>query len=48
MLTSIEGQVIRGKPVIGFVVEKYINGNLNGVLSNYGGTLAHKYRTLIE
>lgn len=46
--TSIEGQKYHGLPVIGFVVQKYVNGNLNGVLSNYGGTLAHKYVTRIE
>src|SRR5690606_5661631 len=27
-----------GVPVIGFAVQKYVNGNVNGVLSNYTGT----------
>ncbi len=47
-LTSKEGHRHVGLPVIGFAIEKYVNGNLNGVLSNYGGTLAHKYSTVVE
>ncbi len=47
-LISNEGHKYFGLPVIGFAVEKYVNGNLNGVLSNYGGVLAHKYSTVVE
>lgn len=32
-----------GLPTVGFAVQKYVNGNLNGVLSNYGGAYNHKY-----
>ena len=48
ILTSREGHRHVGLTVIGFAIEKYVNGNLNGVLSNYGGTLAHKYFTVVE
>ncbi len=36
-----------GLPVVGFMVQDYVNGNLNGVLSNYGGNFNHKYTTYI-
>jgi hypothetical protein len=32
-----------GLPVVGFAVNKLVNGNVGGVLSNYGGSYAHKY-----
>jgi len=32
-----------GLPAIGFAVQKYVNGNVGGVLSNYGVLLTHKY-----
>lgn len=32
-----------GLPTIGFAVQRYTNGNLGGVLSNYGGNFNHKY-----
>jgi hypothetical protein len=32
-----------GLPAVGFAVEKYVNGNVGGVLSNYGGSFIHKY-----
>jgi hypothetical protein len=31
-----------GLPVIGFAVQSYANGDVNGVLSNYGGNFLHK------
>jgi hypothetical protein len=31
-----------GLPVVGFAVESYANGAVNGVLSNYGGNFVHK------
>lgn len=38
-----------GLPVIGFAVQKYVNGTLsNGVLSNYTGSVEHKYTRTIE
>jgi hypothetical protein len=39
---------MRGLPVIGFGVQKYVNGNVGGVLSNYGGNFVHKYERSIE
>ena len=33
-----------GLPVVGFAVEKYVNGNVGGMVSNYGGSYAHKYQ----
>lgn len=35
-----------GVPVIGFAVQKYVNGNVNGVLSNYTGT--QNYHSALE
>lgn len=32
-----------GLPVVGFAVQKYVNGNVGGLLSNYTGTVEHKY-----
>ncbi len=32
-----------GLPAVGFGVERLVNGNVGGVLSNYGGNYAHKY-----
>lgn len=37
-----------GLPVIGFGVQKYVNGNMGGVLSNYGGSFIHKYTRTID
>lgn len=37
-----------GLPVVGFAVQKYVNGNVGGVLSNYGGAFAHKYVRLVN
>lgn len=37
---------LTGAPVIGFAVQKYVNGNVNGVLSNYTGTL--NYHSALE
>lgn len=31
-----------GLPIIGFAVQKYVNGNVGGVLSNYAGSVTHK------
>jgi hypothetical protein len=32
-----------GLPVLGFAVQDFANGNVGGVLSNYGGLFMHKY-----
>lgn len=32
-----------GLPVIGFAVQRYINGDLDGVRANYAGSIEHKY-----
>jgi len=42
-IISDEGTTYSGLPVIGFGVQEYVNGNLGGVLSNYGGSFIHKY-----
>lgn len=47
-LTSNEGQRYLGLPVIGFAVHRYVNGNVGGVLSNYGGAIAHRYETVVQ
>lgn len=39
---------LTGVPVIGFAVQKYVNGNVNGVLSNYTGTLNYHSALDIE
>jgi hypothetical protein len=36
-----------GLPVIGFMVQDFANGNVGGVLSNYGGLFSHKYNRVI-
>ena len=36
-----------GLPAVGFAVEKYVNGNVGGVMSNYGGSFVHKYGRLV-
>jgi hypothetical protein len=41
--TACKSLTLRGLPVIGFAVQKYVNGNVGGVLSNYGGLYAHRY-----
>jgi hypothetical protein len=40
--------VFRGLPVTAFAVQKYANGNVGGVLSNYGGLFQHKYERAID
>jgi hypothetical protein len=43
----VGGPAYIGLPVTGFAVEKYVNGNVGGVLSNYGGSFIHKYSSNI-
>lgn len=42
--THTSGSTFWGLPVVGFMVQDFINGNLNGVASNYGGNFVHKYQ----
>jgi hypothetical protein len=48
-LTSNDGDVYQGLPTVGFAVQKYVNGTLQGgsVLSNYAGLVQHKNRRLV-
>jgi hypothetical protein len=39
---------LRGLPVIGFGVQKYVNGDVGGLLSNYGGSFVHKYERSVS
>lgn len=42
-VSSTEGMVVEGLPVIGFSVTTFTNGELEGgVLSNYGGSFTHR------
>lgn len=41
------GNTYFGLPAVGFAAQKYVNGNVGGVLSNYGGAFIHKYRRSI-
>lgn len=47
-MVSDENDTYFGLPVIGFAVQKYVNGNLGGVLSNYGGSFIHKYESFVD
>lgn len=37
-----------GLPSVGFMVQDFVNGNVGGVLSNYGGNFNHKFTTKIS
>lgn len=37
-----------GLPTVGFMVQDFVNGNVGGVLSNYGGNFNHKFTTMIN
>lgn len=44
-LTGLSGVTFSGLPTVGFAVQKYVNGTLEGgVLSNYAGVVTHKNR----
>jgi hypothetical protein len=47
-MISDESDTYHGLPVIGFAVQKYVNGNVGGVLSNYGGSFIHKYQSEVD
>jgi hypothetical protein len=47
-ITSVEGHIYHGLPVVGFAVQRRVNGNVGGVLSNYGGVSGHKYFSKID
>ena len=42
MRASTNGNVFNGLPVTGFEAVDFLNGNLNGVLSNYSGVFRHR------
>jgi len=46
-LAAINGDVFRGLPATGFAVINYQNGDLDGVLSNYGAAVRHKSEQVI-
>lgn len=41
-ITATGGTALHGLPVVGFGVQKYVNGDVGGLLSNYAGLLNHK------
>ena len=41
-LVMDSGDELDGLPVIGFAVQKYVNGDVGGILSNYAGSVTHK------
>ncbi len=46
---TIDDTSIMGLPIIGFSVQRYVNGNFeNGVLANYAGIFNHKSTRLIQ
>ncbi|MES2935983.1 MAG: hypothetical protein V4805_21150 [Pseudomonadota bacterium] len=47
-LSSLNGDTYVGLPTIGFMVQDFVNGNVNGLLSNYGGSFRHKYTSNIN
>ncbi len=42
-VTSDDGVVYHGLPAVGFQVQRFTNGNVGGLLSNYGGLFDHRY-----
>ncbi|MET1080916.1 MAG: hypothetical protein ABWY06_23125 [Pseudomonas sp.] len=47
-LVSLEGHVYRGVPMVGFMVHDFVNGNVGGLLSNFGGNFNHNYTKVIQ
>jgi hypothetical protein len=47
-ITDTSGVTYDGLPVIGFAMQEYVNGDLNGIRSNYGGLFNHKYMGMIS
>lgn len=41
-LVDLDGTVFNGLPVVGFGLQKYVNGDVGGLLSNYVGLANHK------
>jgi hypothetical protein len=44
---DVAGDDFAGLPVIGVAAQNYVNGDVGGVLSNYGGSFGHKFETTI-
>jgi hypothetical protein len=47
-ITDVDGVVYHGLPVIGFAVQQYVNGDLDGIRANYGGLFDHKFTRAIS
>lgn len=41
------GVVVNGLPVIGFAIQKYVNGSNAGTLANYAGSIGHHYTSSV-
>ena len=46
-MISTDGDTYLGLPTVGFMVQDFVNGNVNGLLSNYGGNFSHKFTSSI-
>jgi hypothetical protein len=42
------GLTYYGLPAVGLAVQRYVNGNVGGVLANYGGLNSHRYERLMQ
>jgi hypothetical protein len=47
LLATAAGNMV-GLPSVGFAVQKYVNGDLGGLLSNYAGSVVHKKAVSIQ
>jgi hypothetical protein len=47
-LTDTSGVTYEGLPVVGFALQQYVNDDLNGVLSNYGGLFDHRFTRVVS
>jgi hypothetical protein len=47
-ITDNNGITYNGLPVVGFALQEYVNGDLNGIRSNYGGLFSHKFTGAIS
>jgi hypothetical protein len=45
--TAVTGLRYYGLPAIGFAIQDFSNGNVGGLMSNYGGSFSHKYQRRI-
>lgn len=47
-MVSDQGQTYFGLPVVGFAIQNYVNGDVNGSLSNYNALFEHAYSRFIS